>query len=161
MLPGLRIVALKPLGQPDPLRQASQARPCWLSATCPAGLTPPAAAVRLTQTLASQTHSLALMPKPKKPQKREPEGECTIPTHMPVSVANAVAFGRNEAEAEEIRRFVFHRTEAEKVTHLEKMATEAIHDRQIEGWNVWTDKEQYWVVTNPTNLYAQRRRSQI
>lgn len=75
---------------------------------------------------------------------------------MPVSVANEVAFGRNEAEAEEIRSFVFHRTDGETVTHLEKMATEAIHDRQIEGWNVWTDKEQYWVVTNPTNLYTQK-----
>jgi uncharacterized protein with PIN domain len=96
------------------------------------------------------------MSKPRTPQKREPDGDCTIPTHMPVSVANEVAFGRNEAEAEEIRSFVFHRTDGETVTHLEKMATEAIHDRRIEGWNVWTDKEQYWVVTNPTNLYAQK-----
>lgn len=96
------------------------------------------------------------MSKPKNTKQREPKGDCTIPAHMPLSVANGFAFGRNEAEAEEIRSFVFHRTDGEAVTHLEKLATEAIHDRQIEGWNVWTNKEKYWVVTNPTNLYAQR-----
>ena len=96
------------------------------------------------------------MPKPMSARSRKPQSECTIPTHVPVSFANEVAFGRNENEADEIRSFIFHRTEGETVTHLERMVTEVVHDRQIEGWNVWTDKEQYWVITNPTNLYAQR-----
>lgn len=97
---------------------------------------------------------MAQSPKPR--ARRKPKGECTIPTHVPVTFADQVAFGRDEHEADEIRDYVFHRTDGEVVTHLERMTVEVVHDKKIEGWNVWTDKEQYWVVTNPTNLYAQK-----
>lgn len=89
-------------------------------------------------------------------KRSKPTGECTIPTHVPVTFADSVAFGRDEHAANEIREYVFHRTEGERVIHLERMASEVIHDQTVEGWNVWTEKEQYWVITNPTNLYAQK-----
>lgn len=89
-------------------------------------------------------------------RRKKPLGDCTIPTHVPVAVANEVAFGRNEHEAEEIRQYVFQQTNGETVTHLERLASEVVHNTKIEGWNVWTDKQQYWVVTNPTNLYEQK-----
>lgn len=95
------------------------------------------------------------MRQPKIRRTRTPAGECTIPTHVPVTFADKVAFGRDEHEAEEIRQYVSKQTNGETVTHLERMTAEVVHDRKVEGWNVWTDKEQYWVVTNPTNLYAQ------
>jgi hypothetical protein len=41
----------------------------------------------------------------------------------------------------------------EKVLHLEKVASERIFDRQHDVWDVHTDKERWWVVTQPTNLY--------
>jgi hypothetical protein len=43
----------------------------------------------------------------------------------------------------------------EKVLHLEKVASERIFDRQHDVWDVHTDKERWWVVTQPTNLYSQ------
>lgn len=91
-----------------------------------------------------------------KRKQSNPTGECTIPTHVPVTFADSVAFGRDENAADEIREYVFHRTEGERVIHLERMASEIIHDHTVDGWNVWTEKKQYWVVTNPTNLYEQK-----
>jgi len=41
------------------------------------------------------------------------------------------------------------------VLHLEKVASERIFGRQHDVWDVHTDKERWWVVTGPTNLYSQ------
>lgn len=92
----------------------------------------------------------------KKATKIQPKDECTIPPCMPVTYANEVAFGRDEHAANKIRDYINLQTNGESVTHLEKMAVESVFDRQVEGWNVWTDKEQYWVITSPTNLYSQK-----
>jgi hypothetical protein len=75
---------------------------------------------------------------------------------MPVSFANDVMLGRDEDAAEKIRMYVTGQTHGEVVTHLERMVVESVFDRKIEGWNVWTNKEHYWVVTEPTNLYSQK-----
>lgn len=94
---------------------------------------------------------------PTRTRKRPPvDGDCVIPSHMPVSFANEVAFGRNEPAADDIRQYINLQTHGETVTHLERMVVESVFDRKIEGWNVWTDKDQYWVVTEPTNLYSQK-----
>lgn len=87
---------------------------------------------------------------------RSVDGDCTIPPQMPVSFANEMVFERDEDAADKIRNYVTGQTKGEKVTHLERMVVENLFDKKIEGWNVWTEKEQYWVVTEPTNLYSQR-----
>lgn len=84
------------------------------------------------------------------------DSECTIPPQMPVSFANEVMLGRVEQAAEEIRLYVTGQTNGEKVTHLERMVVESVFDKKIEGWNVWTAKDHYWVITEPTNLYQQK-----
>ncbi len=43
----------------------------------------------------------------------------------------------------------------EKVLHLEKVASERLFGRRHDVWDVHTDKERWWVVTGPTNLYSQ------
>ena len=96
------------------------------------------------------------MPSAKSRKKTASNSECTIPEPVPVELANELVFGRNEENAEEIRRYVASQTKGERVTHLERMVVESVFDQNLEGWNVWTDKEQYWVVTNPTNLYSQK-----
>lgn len=81
--------------------------------------------------------------------------ECTIPSPVPLSFLDQVMLNRPEYQADEIREYVHHRTEGENVTHLEKLAAEHIFDRQIEGWDVRTKDNRYWLVTSPMNLYSQ------
>lgn len=45
-------------------------------------------------------------------------------------------------------------TEA-KVEHAEKVASERIFDRRHDVWDVHASDGRWWVITEPTNLYAQ------
>jgi hypothetical protein len=45
----------------------------------------------------------------------------------------------------------------ETVEHLEKVKSERVPGRWIDVWDVYTDKERWWVITAPTNLYSQQQ----
>lgn len=45
----------------------------------------------------------------------------------------------------------------ETVEHLEKVASERILGRDREVWDVHTDRDRWWVITEPTNLYSQKQ----
>ncbi len=97
------------------------------------------------------------MPKAKKTIKRKVKiTECTIPSRVSDSVLNKFVFKRSEREAQAIRDYVEWQSRKEKVTYLEKVATEHVFDRKHDAWDVHTDGERYWVITNPTNLYSQK-----
>ena len=40
----------------------------------------------------------------------------------------------------------------EKVLHAERIKTEHVMGRDHECWDVHTDKNRWWVITDPTNL---------
>ena len=61
-----------------------------------------------------------------------------------------------EIEGADVREYVEREAPEEKVEHLEKVRTERVFDRKLDVWDVHTTAERYWVITNPTNLYAQR-----
>ncbi len=82
-------------------------------------------------------------------------GECLIPGRVPDSVLNTFVLNRSESDAAAIREYVRRQSPQEKITHLEKVATEHLFDRKVEAWDVHTIGERYWVMSNPTNLYAQ------
>jgi hypothetical protein len=42
------------------------------------------------------------------------------------------------------------------VKHLEKVCSESIFGQPMAAWDVRTNKNRWWVITNPTNLYSQR-----
>lgn len=44
----------------------------------------------------------------------------------------------------------------EKVKHVEKISSERIFGEKHDIWDVHTNKNRWWVVTNPTNLYLQK-----
>ncbi len=93
---------------------------------------------------------------PKKAKKRIPSrDECTIPGRIPDFVLNKFVLNRSEHEAQAIREYVESQSPKEKVNYLEKVATEHLFDRKLDAWDVRTDGERYWVITNPTNLYSQ------
>jgi predicted Zn-ribbon and HTH transcriptional regulator len=96
------------------------------------------------------------MQKAKKAIKRKVEASgCTIPGRVSDSVLNRFAFKRPEREAQAIREYVEWQSQKEKVSYLEKVASEHLFDRKHDTWDVHTDGERYWVITNPTNLYSQ------
>jgi hypothetical protein len=90
-------------------------------------------------------------------QPRPKKSECIIPPRVPDQVLNRFTLGRNENEAERISSYVEGQCarDKERVTYLEKVQAEHVFGARYDCWNVRTDKERYWVITNPTNLYSQ------
>lgn len=64
---------------------------------------------------------------------------------------------QNEHEAKRISEYVEWQCakDHEKVTYLEKIKTENVLGGTYDYWHVRTDKDRFWVITNPTNLYSQ------
>jgi len=83
--------------------------------------------------------------------------DCIIPPRVADEVLNRFTLGRNEKEATRISEYVEWQCakDNENVTYLEKVLTEHILGVRHDCWNVRTDKQRYWVITNPTNLYSQ------
>ena len=76
------------------------------------------------------------------------------PKLAPETVSRFVLSGEAEHEREQIREYV--EAEAhEEVRHAERIKAERIFERQYEVWDVHTNKNRWWVITEPTNLYSQ------
>src|SRR2546427_6750971 len=95
---------------------------------------------------------------PARKQKRAkdappPNDDCNLPTQPPVRRLKRFVRKRAFHEVDAIREYVEWQAKGEKVLHLEKVATERLRERRLDASDVRTDKERYWVITNPTNLY--------
>lgn len=90
-----------------------------------------------------------------RPQPRRRADEHVIPPAMPPEALGQFVLKRSPHEERAVREFVELEARGEKVTHLEKVKTERILGRKLDAWDVRTDKDRYWVITNPTNLYSQ------
>jgi len=53
-----------------------------------------------------------------------------------------------------VSEYVELEAEGEKVKRAEKVSSEKIFDTTHDVWDVETDKDRYWVITEPTNLYS-------
>jgi predicted Zn-ribbon and HTH transcriptional regulator len=92
-----------------------------------------------------------------KPSTGAVSTECVIPPELPKEELHKLLFRQSPHEVEAIKEYVewqCHREE--KVLHAEKVASERIFGREHDVWDVHTDKERWWVITGPTNLYSQR-----
>src|ERR1700722_20048749 len=99
-------------------------------------------------------------PKPKNHAPRttahkKEKGDCVIPPAMPHEALAGYVLKAGGDEADHIRSYVEREARGETVKHLEKVASESIFGQQMDGWDVRTDKNRWWVITNPTNLYSQ------
>jgi hypothetical protein len=83
------------------------------------------------------------------------EGECTIPPPIPDAALQNLMFKRDREAEKVIREYVEWQANNGKVTHAERVTTEYVLGRKLEGWDVRTDKGRWWVITSPTNLYSQ------
>jgi len=84
------------------------------------------------------------------------DSDCIVPPALPKGELHKLLFRHSEHEAQEIKEYVEWQAHgAEKVLHVEKVASERVFGREYDVWDVHTDKERWWVVTSPTNLYSQ------
>jgi hypothetical protein len=88
----------------------------------------------------------------KKKKKAKFKDECTIPPALPKHVLSTLVMF-NPRSKKAIADYVEIQAR-EKVLHTEKVKTEHVMGRDHECWDVHTDKDRYWVVTDPTNLYS-------
>ena len=97
---------------------------------------------------------------PKSAKAGESSGDdgCVIPPPVSAEALNRFKLDvGNEHEADQITKYVEWQCskDNERVTYLEKVKTENVFGANHDCWNVRTDKERYWVITHPTNLYSQ------
>ena len=97
--------------------------------------------------------------------------DCIIPPELPKTELRNLVFEQSEHEVQEIIDYVewqcnkkreseldkARRTELEEeqVQHAEKIKTERVIGTDYNVWDVHTNLNRWWVITNPTNLYSQ------
>lgn len=90
-----------------------------------------------------------------KRKKLRPDDLGTIPPPINVTALPDFMFGQPEHEERRVRAYMNWQARDEKVIRLERVGGEWLLGREMGFWDVWTNKRRWWVITNPTNLYAQ------
>lgn len=63
---------------------------------------------------------------------------------------------RDADSEQDIANYVHGQAHDEEVQHVEKIKTEYVLGTGYDMWDVTTDKNRWWVITNMTNLYSQQ-----
>lgn len=84
-------------------------------------------------------------------------GRCIVPSH-PVAAEVLARYSpeRDPHSEQDIANYVEAETHDEAVQNVEKIKQEVVLGDVYEIWDVTTDKDRWWVITNLTNLYSQR-----
>ncbi len=90
-------------------------------------------------------------------EKLSDEDECVVHTH-PIPPEEIARYSpvRDPDVEKDISRYVEGQAPDEAVQHVEKIKTEHIMGQAYEIWDVTTDQDRWWVITNLTNLYSQK-----
>jgi len=90
-----------------------------------------------------------------KPDK--PVDECVVHDHpVPPEEVGRYSVERDLAAEQDIANYVQVEASDEIVQHVERVKTEYVMGDAYEIWDVTTDKNRWWVITNLTNLYLQK-----
>ena len=89
----------------------------------------------------------------KKP-RRPPPGDHTIPPPPAKHILGSFTLA-NPTSKRAVSDYVETQARSEKVSHAEKVKSEHILGRDHDCWDVHTNKDRYWVITSPSNLYSQ------
>ena len=91
-------------------------------------------------------------------EKTIPEqDECVIHTHpLPTSELDRYSVDSDPHSEMDIARYVEGQARDENIQHVERIKREIILGEVYEIWDVSTDKDRWWVITNLTNLYSQK-----
>jgi hypothetical protein len=86
-----------------------------------------------------------------------PDGECVIHEHpVPPGELDRYAVESDPHSETDIARYVEVEAQDETVQHVEKIKREIVLGETFDIWDVITDKDRWWVITNLTNLYSQK-----
>jgi hypothetical protein len=87
-------------------------------------------------------------------RRRAPRGEHTIPPPPAKHILASFTLA-NLTSKRAVSDYVQIQAR-EKVLHAEKVKSEHILGSDHDCWDVHTDKDRYWVITSPSNLYSQQ-----
>jgi hypothetical protein len=82
---------------------------------------------------------------------------CIVPSHpVPAQELSRYSAERDPHSEQDIANYVEGQAPDETVQNVEKIKQEVVLGDLYEIWDVTTDKDRWWVITNLTNLYSQR-----
>src|SRR5205807_9941385 len=81
-------------------------------------------------------------------------GDHTIPPPPVKHILGSFTLA-NPTSKRAVSDYVETQARGEKVLHAEKVKSEHVVDTDHDCWDVHTDRDRYWVITAPTNLYSQ------
>ena len=89
-------------------------------------------------------------------RKAHVDNDCVVHDH-PVPAEEIARYSpvRDPASEQDIANYVEGQAQDETVQYVEKIKTEYVLGDAYEIWDVTTDKNRWWVITNMTNLYSQ------
>ncbi|MYB40287.1 gamma-glutamylcyclotransferase [Candidatus Saccharibacteria bacterium] len=91
------------------------------------------------------------------PKNSSHDKECVIHDHpVPPEELGRYSITRDGAAEQGIAHYVQSEASDEVVQYVEKVKTEYILGEKYEIWDVTTDKDRWWVISNLTNLYSQK-----
>lgn len=94
---------------------------------------------------------------PLESDSHQAEDECVVHEHpVPPEMLGRYSPERDPDAEQDIANYVHGQARDETVQHVELVKTEYIMDESYEIWDVTTDKDRWWVLTNMTNLYSQK-----
>ena len=86
------------------------------------------------------------------------EGEHTLPpdSPLPPEALEKYTLGHDPHEEAEIASYVNIQCRGDEIVcYVEHIKTEFVSGQRYDAWDVHTDKQRWWVLTNLTNLYPQ------
>jgi hypothetical protein len=90
------------------------------------------------------------------PQSADPD-ECIVHTHpVPAGELSRYSVEGDQHSEADIANYVHGQAPDETVQYVEKIKQDVILGETYQTWDVITDKDRWWVITNLTNLYSQR-----
>lgn len=95
----------------------------------------------------------------RKQQRLEAPAEDDACVHIhpiPPTEVGRYSVVRDPDAENDIANYIHGQAPDETVQHVEKVKTEYVMGDAFEIWDVTTDKERWWVITNLTNLYSQK-----
>ncbi|HSR08591.1 MAG TPA: hypothetical protein VLM42_15670 [Bryobacteraceae bacterium] len=92
-----------------------------------------------------------------KDEKNVDSTDCVVPQHaVPAEELGRYSVERDSHRENDISQYVESEARGETIKHVEKIKEEVVLGEVYEIWDVTTDQERWWVLTNLTNLYSQR-----
>lgn len=90
--------------------------------------------------------------------EKDEADDCTLPPDHPLPADQLGRYSpvRDFYAEQDIANYILGQASDEDVQNVERIKTEYVLGTPYEMWDVVTDKNRWWVITNPTNLYSQR-----